>query len=67
MDWAALSELGGTVVVVALFLWFLGAQAKEHQKFMGNHMSKHTDALGAVAETLAQLVETTRNCPKKDG
>ena len=35
--------------------------------FLGNHLSRNTDALNHVAELLVGVMETTRDCPRKGG
>ena len=68
MDWVKLAELGATAVVALTAIVVLRGQTRDFASFLGNHMSKITDALNSVCQRLEAIETRIEDCHRqRDG
>ena len=68
MDISQLAELGGMVVIVALFLWHIQKKDKQSIKkdeqfgqIISNHINHNTESSTKLADTIAELLRFLKN------
>jgi len=62
MDWVELIQGWGPAGAAVCGMGYI---THRFLVFLGNHLSRNTDALNHAAETLARLTEAVRECPKR--